>query len=154
MKYKSIKLIAVLALCAQTAFAEVAPAAAAPEYAVESVSGIIRELGQEKYEKPFKEWLKKHRPAQYKRLFERDNENKDAPQKEAKSDDLFSSLVELSAAIVDPQIAMLDFYINTKSEEGWVVVSLTDKVVLFRRASNSKGEQGGGGQPATRPESK
>jgi hypothetical protein len=73
---------------------------------------------------------------------------------EPKTDDLISSLIELSAAIVDPQIAMLDFYVNTKAEEGWAVVSLTDKVALFRRASSSKGEQDGGGQPATRSESK
>lgn len=101
-------------------------------YLAESTSGVIQELSKKEHEKPFKDWLKMHRPAQIEKLF---GEKKDEPKPKKDGGDLFSALAELSSAIVDPQVALLDYYINQKAAAGWEVVSLSDNVILFRRVT-------------------
>ncbi|WP_197171711.1 hypothetical protein [Novipirellula aureliae] len=80
-----------------------------------------------------KDWLSTNRPKQFERLFgERNDEAKEA---EKKDQGLFSILSELNAAIADPQIALLDYYINAKASAGWEVVSMTENIILFRRST-------------------
>ena len=103
-----------------------------PPYSVDSTDAIIQQLSKKEYEQPVKEWLKKYRPEQYERLFgEKKDESKNVDKKGG--GDLFTALAELSAAMADPQIAMLDYYINQKAKQGWEVVSISDKIILFRR---------------------
>jgi hypothetical protein len=143
---------AALALLFALAVTTVSVSAQEPVYAVEDVSGIIRELSKDKYEQPVKEWLSQHRPEQFERLFGEQEEERQDGVKEDKG--LLAIISELNSAIADPQIGMLDYYINAKASAGWEVVSMTDKVILFRRSRNEPGEQDGGKQPVTRPEAK
>ena len=106
--------------------------AAEPPYLVESTSGVIQELSKKEHEETFKDWLKKHRPSQFEKLF---GEKKDDSEPKKEGGDLFSAMMELNSAIVDPQIAMLDYYINQKAAEGWEVLSLSDRTILFRRVT-------------------
>lgn len=119
---------------------------------MEDLSGIIRELSKDKYEQPIKDWLSKNRPDQFERLFV---EEKEQPEDAGKEDSgLLSILAELSSAIADPQIAMLDYYINLRASAGWEVVSMTDRMIIFRRATKQPGEQDDEERPATRVELK
>ena len=102
------------------------------EYSVDSVAGIVSELNQAEFEKPVKEWLKIHRPKQHEKMFgEKSKEPKTDSDKESKG--LFSALGALSAAVAESQTFLIDYYINSKAQEGWTVVSLTDHMILFRR---------------------
>lgn len=114
----------------------ISPASAGePRYAVESLAAIIRELSQDTYEEPVKAWLKEHRADEFERLFD-SSETSAAKESDEEGEDrgLLSSLAELGAAIAKPQAALLDYYINQKAEDGWEVISLTDSLILFRKA--------------------
>lgn len=114
-----LQLILVLHLTSFTLRAKETP------YLTESISGVMQELSKKENEEPFKDWLKMHRPAQFEKLF---GEKKDEPNPKKEGGDLFS-------AIIDPQVAMLDYYINQKAAAGWEAVSLSDTVILFRRVT-------------------
>jgi hypothetical protein len=133
-------------------FVQTLSAQQVPQYSVDSVAGIVNELRKDQYEKPVKEWLKINRPAQYKAIFEEKSEKPEDDTKSSGATGILTALGELNAAVADFETLMIDYYINTKAQEGWIVVSLTDKMILFRRDIPAKGEQGGSGQPATRPE--
>jgi len=141
-------------IIAFTAFMQTLCAQNATHYSVDSVAGIVNELKKNEYEKPVKEWLMINRPAQYQALFEDESEKPKDDAKNSGTKGVLTALGELNAAIADFETLMIDYYINTKAKEGWIVVSLTDKMILFRRDTPAKGEQDGTGQPATRPESK
>jgi hypothetical protein len=123
---QALPILLTICLCSSSLLAD------EPPYSVESTAGIVQQLSKKEYEQPVKEWLKKYRPQQYERLF---GEKKDESNKADTKDggDLFTALAELSAAMADPQIAMLDYYINQKANQGWEVVSISDKIILFRR---------------------
>ena len=103
-----------------------------PPYSLESTSGVLRELSKEEHKQPIKEWLRVNRPQQYERLF--GEKKAEAPKEDSKDNgSLFAALADLSAAVADPQVAMLDYYINQKAKQGWHVVSFSEKSILFRR---------------------
>ncbi len=142
----------VLTLLLAIAVAQITASANEPAYSVEDLTGIVRELSKDKYEQPIKDWLSKNRPDQFERLF---GEEKEQPEDAEKEDGgLLSILAELSSAIADPQIAMLDYYINLKASAGWEVVSMTDRMIIFRRETKKPGKQDDGERPATRGELK
>ena len=142
----------VLTLLLAIAVAQITASANEPAYSVEDLTGIVRELSKDKYEQPIKDWLSKNRPDQFERLF---GEEKEQPEDAEKEDGgLLSILAELSSAIADPQIAMLDYYINLKASAGWEVLSMTDRMIIFRRETKKPGEQDDGERPATRGELK
>jgi len=104
-------------------------------YSLEGIDGILQELGKHQHEQSVKVWLKQNRPEQFERLF---GENQpDPPEANANDRGLLSALFELNAAIAEPRIALLDYYINQKAAEGWQVVSITDQLILFRRAASN-----------------
>jgi len=112
------------------------------EYSVESVAGIVSALSKAEYEKPVKEWLKTNRPAQYEKMFGEKSKEQKSDAEKSQPAGLISALVELNAAVADGQTFLIDYYINSKAKEGWIVVSLTDKMILFRRDQEAKGDQG------------
>ena len=142
----------VLTLLLAIAVAQITASANEPAYSAEDLTAIVRELSKDKYEQPIKDWLSKNRPDQFERLF---GEEKEQPEDAEKEDcGLLSILAELSSAIADPQIAMLDYYINLKASAGWEVVSMTDRMIIFRRETKKPGKQDDGERPATRGELK
>lgn len=97
----------------------------------------MQELKKDKYEEPVKNWLKEYRPEQFQSLFgEPDTEEKKAKDHEDRG--LLSILADLNAAIADPQVAMLDYYINSKAEQGWEVISITQTIILFKKEEKTK----------------
>jgi hypothetical protein len=106
-------------------------------YLVESTAGIAKELSKEENQQPFKDWLKTFRPKQYENLFGvKPQEPKDEEKKSG--GDLFSAMADLNAAIFDPQVARLDYYVNLKAAEGWEVISVSEQIVVFRRQNQKK----------------
>ena len=122
------------------------------EYSVDSVAGIVSALSKAEYEKPVKEWLKINRPAQYEKMFGEKSKEQKTDTDKPQSKGLLSALGELNAAVADAQTFLIDYYINSKANEGWIVVSLTDKMILFRRDQEAKGEQGVDGKPPEAPQ--
>ena len=96
------------------------------EYHTTSISSLISSVDSVTTEKAFKEWLQLKRPIMYKKMYDKKVEDKE-------DEGIISGLLNLQEAIETPQMAFLDFYINKKAEEGWIVVTSNQRFIIFKK---------------------
>ncbi len=108
--------------------------AEAPKYSVQSASAILVELQDSKYEPLLKEWLKTHHPAIFAKL---SPESAETQKPTTEDNSLIQIASELNAAVADKQAILLDYYINTKCNDGWELFSMSEKFIVFKRVAKS-----------------